>query len=76
MSTDELIEAVAADVHTAWVEAKMAQGITSRLSSDGVEQMAPYAELPDHIKELDRATVRAVLASPTLAKQQLLPEGD
>jgi hypothetical protein len=67
MPTDaDLIEAVAADVHAAWIEAKKAQGITSRPSSDGIEQMVPYAELPDHLKELDRATVRAVLESPTL----------
>lgn len=62
----DLVDRVAADVHAAWVEAKHAQGITSRLSSDGVEQMVPYDDLPDHIKELDRATVRAVLASPSL----------
>jgi hypothetical protein len=63
---DELIESVSADVHAAWIETKKAQGITSRPSSDGIEQMVPYDELPDHIKELDRSTVRAVLASPTL----------
>lgn len=63
---DDLIEAVAADVHAAWMEAKLAQGITSRPSSDGIEQMVPYEDLPDHLKELDRATVRAVLNSPTL----------
>jgi hypothetical protein len=63
---DALIEQVAADVHAAWIDAKRAQGITSRPSSDGIEQMVPYADLPDHLQELDRATVRAVLASPTL----------
>jgi hypothetical protein len=64
--TDALIEAVSADVHAAWIETKLAQGVTSRPSSDGVEQMVPYDELPDHIKELDRSTVRAVFASPAL----------
>jgi hypothetical protein len=57
------IELVAAKVHEAWVETKLAQGVTSRLSSDGVEQMIPYNDLPDHLKELDRATVKAVYAA-------------
>lgn len=62
----QLVERVAADVHAAWMNAKRVQGITSRPSVDGIEQMVPYEQLPDHIKELDRATVRAVLASPAL----------
>lgn len=66
---DALIEDVAADVHAAWIEAKLAQGVTSRPSSDGVEQMVPYQDLPDHLQELDRATVRAVLASPALRER-------
>ncbi len=54
------IETVAAAVHQAWIDAKLEQGITSRPSADGIEQMVPYDELPEHLKELDRATVRAV----------------
>lgn len=57
------IEIVASEVHQAWIEAKLAQGITSRPAADGTEQMVPYAELPDALKELDRATVRAVYAA-------------
>ncbi len=63
---DQLVEQVAADVHQAWMETKRAQGITSRPSADGIEQMVPYEDLPDDLKELDRATVRAVFASPAL----------
>lgn len=66
--TDQQIEKIAADVHAAWVQTKLDQGITSRLSSDGTEQMVAYDDLPDHLQELDRATVRAVLASPTLTE--------
>jgi hypothetical protein len=65
----ELIELVAADVHAAWIETKRAQGITSRPSADGVEQMVPYDQLPEDLKELDRSTVRAVLASPALQQR-------
>lgn len=57
------IETVSAEVHQAWIEAKLAQGIISRPAADGTEQMVPYADLPDSLKELDRATVRAVYAA-------------
>ena len=54
------IEIVAAEVHQAWIDAKLAQGINSRPAADGTEQMVPYADLPDALQELDRAMVRAV----------------
>lgn len=54
------VEQVAEKVHEAWLQTKLDQGVTSRPSSDGIEQMVPYDQLPDHLKELDRATVRAV----------------
>lgn len=57
------IETVAAAVHQAWIDTKLAQGITSRPAADGTEQMVPYADLPDALQELDRATVRAVYAA-------------
>lgn len=57
------IELVAAKVHQAWIEAKLAAGITTRPAADGREQMVPYADLDDDLKELDRATVRAVYAA-------------
>ena len=57
------IEIVAAEVHQAWIDAKLAQGIKSRPAADGTEQMVPYADLPDALQELDRATVRAVYAA-------------
>ena len=54
------IEAVAAKVHEAWMETKRAQGVTSRKSETGEEQMVPYERLSEEAKELDRSTVRAV----------------
>jgi hypothetical protein len=57
------IEAVSAEVHAAWLESKRAQGVTSRKAEDGEELMAPYAELSERAKELDRITVRAVYAA-------------
>ena len=54
------IEAVAAKVHEAWMQAKLAQGITTRKSEIGEELMVDYGELSEEAKELDRGSVRAV----------------
>jgi len=64
------IEAVAAKVHAAWMEAKRAQGITTRKSETGEELMVDYEQLSEKAKELDRGSVRAVYA----AIQSLLQE--
>lgn len=56
-------ERAATLVHHSWVATKLAQGITSRPSEWGEEQMVPYAELSERAKDLDRGTVRAVLAA-------------
>jgi RyR domain len=54
------IEAVAAKVHEAWMEAKRARGVTSRRSETGEELMVPYEQLSEEAKDLDRSSVRAV----------------
>jgi hypothetical protein len=58
---DALVEELAERVHEAWLATTRAQGITSRLSPSGEEQVVPYARLSEPAKDLDRATVRAVL---------------
>jgi hypothetical protein len=57
------IEDVAAKVHAAWMQAKLAQGITSRKSETGEELMVEYEKLSEAAKELDRDSVRAVYAA-------------
>ena len=57
------IELVAAEVHSAWMETKRSQGVTSRKDERGDELMVPYDELPESAKELDRSSVRAVYAA-------------
>jgi RyR domain len=57
------IEEVSAQVHAAWIEAKRAQGVTSRKSEDGEELMVPYRQLSERAKELDRKVVRTVYAA-------------
>ena len=72
MTTQDLpdIEVVAEKVHEAWMESKRAQGLTSRLSESGEELMAPYEQLSEPAKELDRATVRAVYEAIRAATKQ------
>ena len=54
------IEVVARKVHEAWMESKLAQGVTSRKSETGEEMMVPYDQLSEECKEIDRVTVRTV----------------
>ena len=57
------VEVVSAKIHEAWMKGKRAKGITSRRSESGEELMAPYSELSDAAKDLDRLTVQAVYAA-------------
>jgi hypothetical protein len=57
------IEEVSAEVHASWIEAKRAQGVTSRRAEDGEELMVPYEQLSEWAKELDRRAVRSVYAA-------------
>ena len=59
----DLVEAVSEQVHDAWMATKRSQGITTRTSEWGEEQMVPYADLSERAKDLDRGTVAAVLAA-------------
>jgi hypothetical protein len=58
---DAYVEALAAQVHEGWMATKRGQGVTSRLSETGEEQMVPYDQLSEAAKDLDRGTVQAVL---------------
>ena len=57
------IEIVSAAVHQAWMEGKLAKGITSRKAEDGEELMVPYDQLSEPQKQQDRGTVQAVYAA-------------
>lgn len=57
------IEAVSAEVHEAWMQSKLAQGVTTRKAEDGEELMVPYDQLSEKAKDLDRGSVRAVYAA-------------
>ncbi len=58
------VDKVAALVHQAWVETKLAQGLTSRRSpTTGEEQLVPYDQLSETVKDDDRILVRTVYAA-------------
>lgn len=60
---DQTLEAIAAAVHDGWMDSKRAQGVTSRQSETGEELMTDYDDLSEEAKDLDRGTVRSVLAA-------------
>ncbi len=57
------IEVVSAQVHSAWMDSKRAQGVTTRKAENGEELMVPYEQLSEKAKDLDRGTVVAVYAA-------------
>ena len=69
------IEIVSSQVHEAWMQSKLAQGVTTRKAEDGEELMAPYMDLSERAKELDRGTVRAVYAAIAATAGPLLTFG-
>lgn len=64
------VEAISAKVHKQWIETKLSQGITSRLSEDGEELMVPYNQLSEDAKDLDRGTVKTVLDAIKVLEDQ------
>lgn len=58
------IERISDAVHDAWMQEHLEKGVTSVKSrSDGEEFMVPYEQLSEHAKEMDRITVRTVIAA-------------
>lgn len=55
------LEDIAAAAHDAWLAEKRARGVTSWPNERGFEQMVPYADCPEDVKEFDRIVVRAIL---------------
>jgi hypothetical protein len=79
----DTVEAISALVHERWMEAKRKGGVTSRRSESGEELMVPYNQLSESAKELDRASVRAVLSAqgalsprPSDVQEQQAEQGD
>lgn len=58
------VERVAAAVHESWLTRKRAEGVTSRPHPrTGDEQIAPWADVSEVVKEENRALVRTVYAA-------------
>lgn len=60
---DNLIEVLSEASHDGWMDGKISQGITTRISEWGEELMVPYPDLSDKAKDLDRFNIRSVLAA-------------
>lgn len=62
------VEEVAAIIHSAWMDEKLVQGVTSRKAADGEELMVPYAQLSEKARASNRTLVRTVYAAIADAK--------
>lgn len=60
MQDDDLTEALSEAAHNAWLAEKKSRGVTSWPNERGFEQMVPYDECPEDVKEFDRVVLRAV----------------
>ena len=62
------VEEVAASIHAAWMDEKLAAGISSRKSESGEELMVAYELLSEQAKASNRNLVRTVYAAIADAK--------
>jgi hypothetical protein len=59
-----LRDELAADTHQSWMDTNARNGVTSRLSSlTGEEQMVPFDQLSDPVKQFDYDLIDTILAS-------------
>jgi hypothetical protein len=62
ISQDQMVEKLAAAMHESWMADCRKQGLSSRISSvTGEEQMVPYDQLSETVKDFDRNGARAFL---------------
>jgi len=61
MDNDKEFESLVEAAHNAWLREKQSRGVTSWPNEHGVEQMVPYSELGEDVREFDRVVVRAIL---------------
>lgn len=55
ISRTEIVEALAAEMHNSWMADCYKNGLTTRISSiTGEEQLVPYHELSETVKDFDR----------------------
>lgn len=76
METENIVEEVSSVVHAVWMKTKLAQGVSTRLAEDGEELMVPYDQLSEKAKDLDRGSVRAVIAGLAAAGYLCVKGGD
>lgn len=56
-----LLEQCAEAAHNAWMREKMRRGVTAWPNELGDEQLVPYNELADSVKEFDRIVVGGIM---------------
>lgn len=56
----DTIESLCEAAHNAWMEEKKARGVTTWPNERGFEQLVPYDQCPEDVKEFDRVVIRAI----------------
>lgn len=56
-----LLEECAEAIHNEWMAEKLRRGVTSCPNELGFEQLVPYDQLSDNVKEFDRIVVGAIM---------------
>jgi hypothetical protein len=68
----ELLEQCAEAAHNAWMAEKMRRGVTTWPNELGDEQLRPYDELAESVKEFDRIVIGGIMS--VLAEHGLTTE--
>lgn len=56
-----LLEECSEAAHNEWLAEKRRRGVTTWPNERGFEQMVPYAECPEDVKEFDRIVIGAIM---------------
>lgn len=57
----QLLEECAEAAHNKWLAEKRRRGVTTWPNERGFEQMVPYDQCPEDVKEFDRVVVGAIM---------------
>lgn len=62
ISREALLEACAEAAHNVWMDEKKRRGVTTWPNELGDEQLVPYDQLAESVKEFDRIVIRGIMS--------------
>jgi hypothetical protein len=61
MTWEQALEIAAEAAHDEWMDEKVRRGVATWPNEEGIEQLVPYVELTEPIKDFDRIVVGAII---------------